>query len=98
MSRHVQGAGGQGADGEFLIRLEQAAELRPVLLSLAREDVRERVLHGADARTDADAPADLLLQIGRGGQMVGMGVRLQQPLHCQPAFAHEVHHAVGGRC
>jgi hypothetical protein len=36
---------------------------------------------------DGDEAAGLLLQVGRGGQVVGMGVRLEDPLQAQPLLA-----------
>lgn len=54
------------------------------------------MLHLADAGTNADASPQLLLQVGRGRQVVGVGVGFQQPAHVQAMFAHEGDDLVGG--
>jgi hypothetical protein len=52
------------------------------------EDFLEHRLHRADVAADADLAAQLCLQVGRGRQVVGMGVGFQQPVHRQPGLAH----------
>ncbi|MNT73574.1 hypothetical protein D3C72_2122990 [compost metagenome] len=58
-------------------------------------DGRERLLHRLDGGADGHVAAQLLLQIGRGGQMVGVRVGFQQPAALQAVFAHEGDHLVG---
>jgi hypothetical protein len=65
--------------------LEQGVELRAVALELGAfvEDLAEGVLHDHDLVADADLAAELLLDVGRGGQVVGMDMGLDDPLQLQ---------------
>jgi hypothetical protein len=65
--------------------LEQRVELRAVALELGAfvEDLAEGVLHHGDLVADADLAAELLLDVGRGRQVVGMDMGLDDPLELQ---------------
>ena len=93
----MHGAGGEGADVECFAVGKQVAELGAVELELRLEveDLLEHALHGADAFADGDGSAQLPLQVGRGGKVVGVGVGFQQPLGAQAVLAHIGDDAVG---
>jgi hypothetical protein len=67
---------------------EQRVELRAVALELGAfvEDLAEGVLHDHDLAADADLAAELLLDVGRSRQVVGMDVGLDDPLKLQAVF------------
>ena len=69
---------------------QQAIELRAVAGELGAfvEDLAERLLHGVYLGADRQLAAELLLQIGRGGEMVCMRVRLEQPVDGEALVAH----------
>ena len=48
--------------------------------SVGIEDGAEDLLHLADVLADADLRAGLQLDVGRAGQVVGVGMGLQHPL------------------
>lgn len=83
MPRHVQGLGLDFANSEAFVGLEQVIELRAVEheLGLEVEHRLEHLLHLADLRANGDAAAQLRAQVGRGRQVVSVGVGFQQPLH-----------------
>ena len=59
---------------------EQAVEVAAVGLQVVGvEDRPEDPLHVLDVLADADRRAGLRLDVGRAGQVVGMGVGLQHP-------------------
>ena len=70
------------ADRVGVAVVEQPVELRAVALELGAlvEDLAEGVLHDGDVAADAELAAQLLLDVGRGGQVVGMDMGLDQPL------------------
>ena len=69
------------ADLEALAILEQMIEVAAVRLQIGGvEDRPEDALHVLDVFADADLGAGLRLDVGRAGQVVGMGVGLQRPL------------------
>ena len=59
------------------------------------EDVFEDTLHQGDVVTDAGFAAELGLQVGRSGQVVGVGVGFQNPGHGELLAFDEVNHFVG---
>ena len=60
---------------------EEVVELAAVALHVGGVEHRaEDLLHVADMLADADLGAGLELHIGRAGQMIGMGVRLEHPI------------------
>jgi len=73
------------ADPVGIALREQGVELRSVALKLCAlvEYLAEDVLHDQDVAADADLAAQFLLDIGRAGQVVGMGVGLDDPLQLQ---------------
>ena len=107
---HVRHAGGRvagrvqrvrrhGADRVAVAVLEQAVELRAVALELGAlvEDLAEGLLHDGDPGADADLAAELLLDVGRGRQVVGVDMGLDQPLEPQAALADAGDDRVGVR-
>ena len=78
------------ADPEGFTIVEQVIELRPVALELGAsvEQLAEDILHLDDVAADGELAAELFLQIGRCGNMVGMGVGFDQPGYCQIVFAN----------
>ena len=77
---------------------EQPVELAAVALELRAgvEDLAEHFLHDGDVAADRQHAAELLLEIGRGRQMVGMHMGLEQPFHLEPVFVHKGDQPVGG--
>jgi 3-hydroxyacyl-CoA dehydrogenase len=77
---------------------KQAVELRAVALKLGAfiEHFAEGILDIGDPGADADFAAELLLDIGRCRQMIGVDVGFQYPLQIEVGFADEVDHGVGG--
>ena len=77
--------------------LEQPVELAAVALELGAfvEHLAEGVLHDGDVLADADLAAELALDIGRGRQVVGMDMRLDQPFERQAAAPDEGDDRVG---
>ncbi|MNF77153.1 hypothetical protein D3C84_592910 [compost metagenome] len=72
-------------------------ELRTVDAEL-RFEIEQRLehaLHLADRLTDGDPATQFPAQIRRGGQVIGVGVGFQQPLHLQAMFTHEGDDPVG---
>jgi hypothetical protein len=49
------------------------------------EQLAEHLLHLADVAADGDAPAELLLEVGRGRQVVGVGMGFQYPFDPAPS-------------
>ncbi len=97
MAGDVQGGGLEVADHERLVRGEQVIELRAVdaEFRLQIEQGLEHALHLADRLADGDLAAQFAAQIRRGGQVIGVGVGFQQPLHLQAVLAHEGDDSVG---
>jgi hypothetical protein len=58
-------------------------------------DLLELRLHLADALADGDAPAELRLQPARRREVIGMGMRFEQPLNAQALLAHRRDDAFG---
>ncbi len=75
----------QGAEGEGVAIAEQMIELRAILRELTArvEQLAEHLLDLRDMLADSDPAAELFLQIGRGREMIGVGMGLQQPGDCQ---------------
>ncbi len=94
---YVQGLYLKDTDLELLLILEQRIEGCAVGLDfgLYIEDATERGLHLLDVLADGDFAAHLFLQPDRSGQMVGMGVGFQNPLHLQLMLAHKIHDLLG---
>lgn len=76
---------------------EQMVELRTVNAKrrLQVEQVLEHALHLADGLANGDFAAQGTAQVRRGGQVVGVGVGFQQPLHLQAMGLDERHDVVG---
>ena len=85
------------ADLEALAILEQMIEVAAVGRQIGRvEDRPENPLNVLDVFADADPGAGLGLDIGRAGQMVGMGVGLQHPLDRIAGLAGRLQHGLDG--
>jgi hypothetical protein len=65
--------------------LNRRSNWRAVALELGAfvEDLAEGVLHDGDLVADADLAAELFLDVGRGRQVVGMDMGLDQPFQLQ---------------
>ena len=85
MAWRVQHVAAHLADVKAVALFEERVELRAVALELGAlvEDLAEGVLDDPDVVADADLAAELLLKIGRGGEVVGMDMGLQDPLHVE---------------
>ena len=93
----------EGDQGDVAVHQRLAVDEQPVELGAVAgeagapvEDLAEHVLHRDDVRPDGELPAELLLQVGSGGKVVGMGVRLEQPLDLQDLPPGERDDVVGG--
>ena len=97
MARRVHHLAAQLADMEAVALLEQGIKLRPVALKLAAfvEHLAEGVLHHGDLVANADLAAQMVLQIGRRRQVIGMDMGFQDPFGLQPGLAHIGADAVG---
>ena len=93
----VQSLGLQSTNLECLAIAQQAVELATVAGKFGAriEQLAKHVLHLGDVRTNGQLAAQLLLQIGRGRQMVSVHMRLQNPLHTQVQRLHTRHQLVG---
>jgi hypothetical protein len=89
MAGRVHREAGHSADLVGVAVVEQPVELRAVALELGAfvEDLAEGVLHHGDVAPDADLAAQLPLDIGRGGQVVGVDMGLDQPFQRQAPVA-----------
>ena len=97
VARHMQGFRLQSADAELLAVRKQVVELAAVgqETALQVEQFLEHRLHLADMPADGNAPAQLLLDVARAGQVVGMGMGLEDPVELQALAADVVDHPVG---
>ena len=70
------------ADAETVAIFPKAIKVRAVALEVGTgiEQLAECLLHDDDVLADGDLSADLLLQIGRGREVIGVGVGLQMPV------------------
>ncbi len=98
MPGDVERNGRNVADGEAVSVSEQAVELGAVAAELGSfvEYLAEHLLNDGNAGTDSQRPAKLFLQIGRGGQMVRVRVRFEQPVDRQRLPLDESDDVVGG--
>ena len=98
MTRRVHGDRGHGPDLVGVSVFEQPVELAAVAAELGAfvEHLAERVLDDGDAVANADPAAESLLNVRRGGKVVGMHVRLDQPLELQAVGANVGDDRVGG--
>ena len=73
------------ADRVGVAVLEQAVELAAVALELGAfvEDLAEGLLNDGDLVADAELAAELLLDVGRGGEVIGMNMRFDQPFELE---------------
>ncbi len=79
----------QLANGKGLTVLEQMIEGRTVGgHGAVVEHLAEHFLHVLNVFANRDLAAEQLFEIGRGGEMVGMGMAFQQPVHREPLLAH----------
>lgn len=92
------GAGLEVADGEAAVVFEQHVELAAVAgKTLAFvEQLAEHLLHHGDLVADRHPGAELCLEVGRGGQVIGVHVGLEDPVDLGVQFAHPGNQFVGG--
>ena len=83
MTGRVQHIAAHLADHEGIALGKKLVELAAVALELRAlvEDLAECILHNLNPVADADLAPDTFLQVWRCGQMVGMDMGFQQPLH-----------------
>ena len=94
-----------GVEGERLHRADfvgvaifkERVELRTIALELGAfvEDFAKGLLHVDDLGADADFPAELLLQVRRGRQVVGVDMGLDDPLCPQTLFLNKFNDLTG---
>lgn len=98
----VQDAGGEGAEGEGLVVVEEVVEGVAGLGGVDAVAVGEAGLDGGDALADADVRArvvlahELVLQVAGGGQVVGVHVGFEQAPDGVVVFGDEGEEGVGG--
>ena len=94
----MHGEGRHAADRVGIAVLEQPVELAAVALELGAfvEDLAEHLLHDRDVLADAELAAELALDVGRGRQMIGMGMGLDQPFDLETVLLDEADDLVGG--
>ena len=81
------------ADLEALTVLEQMIEVAAVGFQISGvEDRAKNALHILDVLADTDPGAGLGLDIGRAGQVIGMGVGLERPGDAIALLLGEVQH------
>ena len=95
MPRRVHHADARLAQRDFVTVLEQRIEHGRLGLGLRRAEQRaETRLHLGDPRPDADLRAGLAADMIRRGEMIGMRMRLQRPLHRKTQVARPRQHGV----
>ena len=62
------------------------------------EQIAEDFLNGGDRCANGNLAADLFLQIGRGRNMIGVRMGLQQPVNGQPFLSNKGDELIGGGC
>ncbi len=96
VARRAQHAPLELADRERLPVGEQVVELRAVRVEIGEvEHFLERRLNAADALPDGDTAAEPLLEIGRGRQMIGVSMGLEDPVDREPLRLDERGDRVG---
>ncbi|EAQ07171.1 hypothetical protein SKA53_02206 [Yoonia vestfoldensis SKA53] len=95
----VQHIRAQLADVECVCFIEQRIKLRSVALKSGPfvKDLAECVLHDGDVGPDPDLAAQMLLQIGGGGQVVGVDMAFEDPGNIQPLILDPGNNRIG-RC
>jgi hypothetical protein len=79
---HVQRDDGDVSDRKLIAVLEEPIELRavPREVGASVEQFSEDVLDADDFPADRELAAQVLLEIGRGRQVIGVSVGLQEPI------------------
>ena len=79
------------ADAECLTVGKQMIELAPVRRKIRSqvENLLESLLHGTNLFPDSCFATQLLLEIVRGGQVIGVRMRFKDPFRLQSFFADE---------
>ena len=97
VARRVHGPALDRADRKGLVGLGEVVELAAIAGErVARiEEFAENGLYLADVCADGDPTAQLPAQVGRGGEMVGVGVGLEYPRDRQALCPHPVDDPVG---
>ena len=85
MAGDVQHRDREITDGEARAIGEELVEIGAVAVEIAAdvEGCPEGFLHGDDVLADGDLAAKACLQIGRGREVIGVGVGFEQPIHLQ---------------
>ncbi len=85
VARHIHGVASQAAHVDGVPIGKQMVKLRAVQLEAGFhvEDALEHFLHAADVVANRGFAAQVLLQIRRGAQVVGMGMGFHNPLDLQ---------------
>ena len=98
MAGRVQDVAAQLPNMEAIAFDEKLVELASVALEFGAfvEDLAEGVLNDLDAITDADFAADMVLNIGGGGEVVGVDVAFEKPFDVQAFFFDKGDDFVGG--
>ena len=94
---HMQHRRLQPADLEPVTVVEQVVELAAVAAEVGPlvEDLAEDLLHGEDFMANRQLTAELFLEIGRRRQVIGMGVRLEQPLNRETFGFYVINERIG---
>ena len=93
----VQDLGPHLPDHQAVALGKQLVELAAIALKASAfvEDLSKGVLHHGDPLADPDLATQRLLDIGRGGEMVGVDMGFQHPFQPQIIFADERDHGIG---
>lgn len=96
MARYRDNEGGHAADGISIAVLEQGIELRSVTLKLGAliEDLAEGMLDLFSPCADAELAAQFMPIIGRGRQMIGMDMGLDDPFKVQMVLLDRINRVI----
>ena len=96
MPRHVHDLDLERAERETLTIGKQVVELAAVAAQIGRVEYGPKdLLHVADMLADADLGPGLELDIGRAGEVVGMGMRLENPVEGEAVLLGRLEDHVG---
>ena len=96
MTRYIHRAGRQRTNAEMLAVSQQAIKLRTICrkIRLRVKNALEYLLHRIDVITDGRFATQMLFQIRRRRQMIGMGMGLEYPIDRELVFANKGNHLV----
>jgi len=96
VARRVEHLDREAADSKNLAIGEQPVELAAIARDVGRvEDRTKYLLDVADVLADADFGAGLELDVGRSGQVVGVGMGLEHPIDSEPRISRGREDLVG---